>query len=135
MDQREPNAQELRAIILAHKPKLKPVEVLGQKAYMRQDLTVGEANDYYQAARKRKIKLAEAAGIELTLDDPQTLQSELDAIADPYAMASRIAHRLCDSAGLRIFDPADQSDLDFINGLGNEFLQAADTGEESAEKN
>jgi len=135
MDQREPNAQELRAHILAHKPKMKPVEVLGQKAYMRQDLSVGEANDYYQAARKRKIKLAEAAGIELTFDDAEALQSELDAIADPYAMASRIAHRLCDSAGTRIFDPSLEDDLKFINGLGNEFLQAADTGEEPIEKN
>lgn len=135
MDQREPTAQELRAHIRAHKPKLKPVEVMGQKAYMRQDLSVGEANDYYQAARKRKVKLAEAAGIELTFDDAQVLQAELDAIADPYAMASRIAHRLCDSAGERIFNPSDEEDLKFINSLGNEFLQAADTGEESAEKN
>ncbi|KAG1385076.1 hypothetical protein G6F57_023569 [Rhizopus arrhizus] len=98
-------------------------------------MSVGEANTYFQDSRRRKIAIAQQLGVELNYDEPVELQLQLEQITDPYVMASRIAHRLCDADGERVFDPADPADLEFINGLGNEFLSAAkDEDEDNSEK-
>jgi len=136
MEQDDFTAQQLRELILAQRPKFKPTTVLGKRAYLRSDMSVGEANAYFQDARRRKIAIAEKLGVELKHDEPLELQLQLEQITDPYAMASRIAHRLCDAGGNRVFDPADPADLEFINGLGNEFLSVAkEDDEEAAAKN
>lgn len=132
MAEQELTAQQLRDLILAQRPKLKPTTVLGKRAYLRTDMSVGEANAYFQDARRRKLRIAEQLGMELSEDEPLELQRQLEQITDPYAMASRIAHRLCDAEGIRVFDPSSEADLEFINGLGNEFLSAANDEKEDA---
>lgn len=136
MAEKEISAQELRALILTQRPTLKPTKVLGKRAYLRTDMSVGEANAYFQEARRRKVKIAQKLGIDLNHDEPMELQLQLEQITDPYAMASRIAHRLCDVDGNRVFDPSDEADLEFINSLGQEFLSTASDEEgEQPEKN
>ena len=136
MAEKEFTAQELRDLILKQRPALKPTKVLGKRAYLRSDMSVGEANAYFQDARRRKIKIAQKLGIDLNHDEPIEMQLQLEQITDPYAMASRIAHRLCDAEGKRVFDPSDETDLEFINSLGKEFLStASDEEEEHSAKN
>ncbi|NMK45521.1 hypothetical protein [Achromobacter sp. Bel] len=136
MAENEFTAQELRDLILKQRPTFKPTKVLGERAYLRTDMSVGEANAYFQDARRRKVRIAQKLGIDLNHDEPMEVQLQLEQITDPYAMASRIAHRLCDAGGNRVFDPSDEADLEFINSLGKEFLStASDEEEEPSEKN
>lgn len=136
MAEKEFTAQQLRDLILQQRPTFKPTKVLGKQAYLRTDMSVGEANAYFQDARRRKIKIAQKLGIDLNHDEPMEVQLQLEQITDPYAMASRIAHRLCDAGGNRVFDPSDEADLEFINSLGKEFLStASDDEEEQSVKN
>lgn len=113
----------LRNKLLSNKPALREININGEKYFLR-DLTVGETNKQIFGQRQHLIKLAQAQGIELNLEDEEELQATLRNVYDPYALPRAMATRLCDEDGNNLFNPEDEEDLKSLAQLDGSIFEA-----------
>lgn len=106
----------LRDKLLSNKPKVKPVEILGDTYYIR-DLTIGEMNKALYGQQQALIFIAESQGITLDFRDEDALTEQLAKLYDKHKLTRSIAMRLCDENGVNLFNAEDENDLEALSQL------------------
>lgn len=112
----------LRDKLLSHKPKVKPVEILGDTYYIR-EFTVGEMNKSLYGQQQELIRIAESQGVTLDFRDEDTLTKQLAKIYDKYKLTRTIAMRLCDEHGENLFNAEDENDLEALSQLDKAVIE------------
>lgn len=112
----------LRDKLLSHKPKVKPVEILGDTYYIR-EFTVGEMNKSLYGQQQELIRIAGSQGVTLDFRDEDTLTKQLAKIYDKYKLTRAIAMRLCDEYGENLFNAEDENDLEALSKLDKSVIE------------
>lgn len=105
----------LRDQLLAHKPQVTPITLMGEKYYIK-SLNVGEMNRYVFNLRQELIEFAEKIGAALPDPKDETFDEALEKLAKKYQLPRVMASRLCDEEGKLLFDA---NNLDDLNALSN----------------
>ncbi len=111
----------LREQLLAHKPKITPITLMGDKYYIK-PLTVGEMNRQIFEQRQDLIKLAEKAGVTLPGPEDKTFDDALEKLAKQYQLPRAMASRLCDEKGVLLFDADNLDDLKALSELDSKLI-------------
>lgn len=112
----------LRDKLLSHKPKVKPVEILGDTYYIR-EFTVGEMNKALYGQQQELVRIAESQGITLDFSDEDTLTEQLAKVYDKHKLTRTIAMRLCDENGVNLFNAEDENDLEALSQLDKAVIE------------
>ena len=112
----------LRDKLLSNKPKVKPVEILGDTYYIR-ELTIGEMNKALYGQEQGLILIAESQGITLDFSDEDTLTEQLAKVYDKHKLTRTIAMRLCDEHGENLFNVEDENDLEVLSQLDKAVIE------------
>lgn len=112
----------LRDKILSRKPKVKPVEILGDTYYIR-ELTIGEMNKALYGQQQELVRIAEAQGITLDFTNEDTLTEQLTKLYDKHKLTRSIAMRLCDENGVNLFNAEDENDLEALAQLDKAVIE------------
>lgn len=113
----------IRDLVLAQRAAVTSFEFEGATFYVKA-LTVADKNRVLYGQRCYLVKLAEAQGIELDLDNEEQLKEQAPKIYDQYAIPRLLASRLCDADGKLQFDAENQDDLDQLATVSEPFLNA-----------
>lgn len=111
----------LRNKLLAHKPQVKPITLMGETYYVK-PMSVGEMNYQVFEQRQALIALAISAGVELPSDKSDEYDQVLDTFAKKYSLPRAIASRLCDEDGNMLFDADNLDDLKAITELDAQLI-------------
>lgn len=111
------------AFLSLGKPKVTKIE-LGQGVVFLRESTIADNNYMLQERRVYLIEQAKLLGIELDLSSDVELESQLKLVPDKYMLARNAAMRLCDEQGALLFDMNNVEDLEALNGLSQDLLQA-----------
>lgn len=106
----------LREKLLANKPKVTPIDINGERYFIR-EFTVGEMNNALYGQQQALIKIAETQGITLDFSDEKQLTEQLAKIYDPNRLTRTLAIRLCDENGVNLFDAENEDDLTALSKL------------------
>lgn len=112
----------LRDKLLSRKPKVKPVEILGDTYYIR-ELTIGEMNKALYGQQQALILIAESQGITLDFRDEDALTEQLTKLYDKHKLTRSIAMRLCDENGVNLFNAEDENDLEQLAQLDKAVIE------------
>lgn len=111
----------LREKLLAHKPKLTPITLMGE-TYFLKSLSIGEANEQWKENRAWLLKQASIEGVILPNEEDEQFESKLGEFGAKYSLARAMAQRVVDKNGERLFDPNNIDDINLITGLDNQVL-------------
>ena len=70
---------------LSHKPRVKPVKILGDTYYIR-EFTVGEMNKALYGQQQELVRIAESQGITLDFTNEDTLTEQLAKVYDKHKL-------------------------------------------------
>nr|DAX96269.1 MAG TPA: tail assembly chaperone protein [Bacteriophage sp.] len=111
----------LRDQLLANKPEVSPIELMGETYYVKR-LSVGEMNRHLFEQQLDLIKFAEKIGAKLPPEDDEEFEKALDKLSKRYHLPRIIASRLCDENGVLLFDADSLDDLNAIAELDSQLF-------------
>lgn len=111
----------LRNQLLAHKPQIKPITLMGETYYVK-PMSVGEMNYQVFEQRQSLIELAKADGVELPVEENEAYDAVLTDFAKKYSLARAVASRICDEEGNLLFNADSLDDLKAITALDAQLI-------------
>ena len=111
----------LRNQLLAHKPQIKPITLMGETYYVK-PMSVGEMNYQVFEQRQSLIELAKADGVELPVEENEAYDEVLTDFAKKYSLARAVASRICDEEGNLLFNADSLDDLKAITALDAQLI-------------
>lgn len=111
----------LRNQLLAHKPQIKPITLMGETYYVK-PMSVGEMNYQVFEQRQSLIELAKADGVELPAEENAAYDEALTDFAKKYSLARAVASRICDEEGNLLFNADSLDDLKAITALDAQLI-------------